>query len=122
MHHPKPQGQSSSGKLSVLQFNARSLLPKKSELAHSASFFQRDFIAISETWLDNSVPDGAFLTEGYCVALRADRKDDRDGHGGVLILSRSEVQCSPRKDLCFWPESAWIEVSTCHPTVLLHPF
>ena len=94
-------------KLSVVQFNARSPLPKKSEFAHVASTLQPHLIARCETWLNDSFPDAAFFPDGYSVASRVDRAN---GNGGGVI-GRSDVQGAPRKVLCCWTENAWIEVS-----------
>ena len=97
-----------SSSLSVLHFNARSLLPKRAELHLICSQYQPDVTAISESWLDDKVPDGSFLLPGYSVAYHADRIG-RVG-GGVVLLCRNGVQFCQRPDLCCWRESAWIEL------------
>ena len=113
----------SGSTLSVLQFNARSLHPKLSELADVVSHLQPDIVAITETWLTNAVPDGVLLLPDYGSIVRADRgstgvKTSRCGGGkqrggGVLLLIKNSINYSVRSDLQSWSESTWIEVKTC---------
>ena len=113
----------SGSTLSVLQFNARSLHPKLSELADVVSHLQPDIVAITETWLTNAVPDGVLLLPDYGSIVRADRgstgvKTSRCGGGkqrggGVLLLIKNFINYSVRSDLQSWSESTWIEVKTC---------
>ena len=102
-HHGQALG------LSILQFNAQSLLPKLSELSELALASQPHLIAITETWLGSDVPDGAVVLAGYSIAARVDRVNRRGG--GVLVLVRSDVRFRRREDLCRWEESAWLEIS-----------
>ena len=53
------------------------------------------FIAMLETWLDNSVSDSEFLVEGYQF-LRRDRRSRGDG---ILTYIKSEFACLLRRDL-----------------------
>ena len=99
---------SRSASLTVLQFNARSLLPKLSELRHLVQGRNPHLIAVTETWLNSSVPDGAVSLPGYGSVFRVDRKSRRGG--GVLVLVRDDVKCQVRADLRVWPESVWLEV------------
>ena len=117
--------------LSILHFNARSLLPKRSELAQlvSGRQFAPHVIAVSETWLNDTVPDGAIVLPNYSGVFRSDRQpgspascapvshacrpaqsnSSSRGRGG-LILAREGLRCRRRGDLLVWPESVWIEV------------
>ena len=117
----------SSFDISVLHLNARSLYPKLSELASTASSLRPDVIAVTETLLSSSVPDGVLLLPDYAQLVRVDRscssralaqgggggvKKVKQRGGGVLFLIKSSVKFSARPDLCSWPESAWIELSS----------
>ena len=95
--------------VSVVHFNARSLLPKRSELQIFSSKWNPHIIAVSETWLTGEVRDGSYLPVGYVAAFRADRPGPSRG-GGVLIMCREDVQFIQRSDLCHWGECAWIEL------------
>ena len=92
----------------VLQLNARSLLPKMSELSELTVDCQPHLVAITETWLDKDVPDGAIVLPGFTVAARVDRANRRGG--GVLVLARSDVRFRLREDLRKWDESVWLEI------------
>ncbi len=94
--------------ISILQFNARSLLPKRSELHALSAEIKPDIIAVTETWLGADVPDGSFLPPGYNTAFRVDRTD-RPG-GGVIIVCRNDRKFTQRLNLCTWRECAWIEL------------
>ena len=48
--------------ISLIHLNARSLLPKMTELRHIALQRRPDIIAVSETWLSPLVPSGAPTT------------------------------------------------------------
>ena len=58
----KKQSNSSSANISIVQFNARSLLPKMLELRYLASDLRPDIIAVTETWLSSSVPSTSMVT------------------------------------------------------------
>ena len=97
-------------------------------------------IAVTETWLTDSVPDNAVSLPGYSSVFRVDRglasrprgpstdsqKDTfaqrrpQKRGGGVLFMVRDGVKCCPRTDLQVWPECVWIEVSqrSSHPLLL----
>ncbi len=93
---------------SILYFNARSVLPKLSELASVAAQSSPDVIAVTETWLNPSVPDGALLLPNYSTIVRDDRTERRGG--GVMLFIRDDLQFSVRPDLTVWHESVWIEI------------
>ena len=94
--------------LHFLHLNARSILPKMTDLRLLANKCNATVIGVSETWLDNSVSDNEISIDGYAVY----RKDRSRSGGGVCIYVKSEL-CSNRKpemesdDL----EAIWIEIS-----------
>ena len=69
--------------LHCLHINIRSLLPKISELRSLVSKASPAVVAISESWLDKSVPDNEINIQEYTV-LRHDR--NRCG-GGVYLCA-----------------------------------
>ena len=64
-----------------VHLNARSLLPKISELRHFAVKTKPAIIAITETWLDKSVTEGEVGIDGYTL-----QRNDRNRSGGVVCL------------------------------------
>ncbi len=126
--------------LSILQFNARSVLPKMSELSTMTLQLKPLLVAVSESWLSASVPDGAVLLPGYSSIVRADRsppprkvgtsattssrsttgppaRPKRKQHGGgVLLLVHDSLPFTVRRDLQLWDESVWIEVQVGKPS------
>ena len=102
-----PDEYSHIGPNSICYLNIRSLLPKCTELNHLTSKLRPAVIAVSETWLNPSIPDGAFLPQGYVSASRTDRTGRRGG--GVTIMCRSDICFKERSDLCCWNECCWIE-------------
>ena len=113
---------------SILSFNARSLLPKMSELRSMTSSLQPDIVAVTETWSSSVVPDGALLLPNYNTVIRRDRRSVFTNTGrqltqqrsaGVLPLIHDSIRCTPRPDLQIWPESCWIEVKARKSTQAL---
>jgi hypothetical protein len=93
--------------LHFIHLNARSLLPKIPELRIIANKSKASVIAISETWIDNSVTDSEISIENYCV-LRQDR--NRSG-GGVCVYVRSNLAFARRTDIVNDNiESLWLEL------------
>ena len=70
-----------STSLSILYFNARSLLPKFDELAATAEALQPTVICIVETWLSDQVTESEISIMGY-VTYRL----DHNRHGGGVIM------------------------------------
>ncbi len=100
----------STHRLSVIHFNARSLLPKSPKFRLLSRSLSPHVIAVTETWLTSSVPNVALHVQGYDTVLWNDRADDRRG-GGVLLMIRNElVRCKERPDLRIWPDSFWSEI------------
>ena len=67
--------------LSILYYNARSLLPKLDELHANALSQKPDLICIVKTWLSDDVNDNELLLPGY-----QQFRLDRNRHGGGIIL------------------------------------
>ena len=70
-----------SNSLTVLYFNARSIIPKFDALCSEVEIHKPDLICITETWLSEEVSDSEIALAGYQLH-RLDR--NRQG-GGILI-------------------------------------
>ena len=93
--------------LHCIHLNARSLLPKLSELRCLAIKTKVAVIGITETWLDDTVTDNEVAIPGYNIV-----RHDRDRHGGgTCVYIRNDIAFNPRKDLesdCL--EAVWTEI------------
>ena len=70
-----------SSLLSIVYFNARSLLPKINELQALCLALNPDIVCITESWLAGVIQDLEIdIPEYNCLRL------DRDRHGGGLVL------------------------------------
>jgi hypothetical protein len=89
-----------------IHVNARSILPKMSELRIMAKESKAAVIAISETWLDSSVINSEIQIEGYSIL-----RNDRDRHGGgVCTYIINSNAFNTRTDLqTDGVDSLWIE-------------
>ena len=127
--------------LNLIFFNARSILNKLSELTEQinsglSSQAPPHLNAVTETWLNASVPDSCLTIPSFSQVFRTDRSSlsvSPDGHenrrgGGVLLLVQESVKCRRRDDLQCWPESVWIELNldqrknkktSCSSTIIL---
>lgn len=76
----------------VLYSNVRSLLPKSSSLLHYISLYKPLIIALTETWLDYTMPSSLFCPDEF-TAYRKDRSGKRGG--GALLLVKNNVVSSP---------------------------
>ena len=82
-------GDPKSDTLNILYFNARSVLPKISELQLLTKLHQPAIICIVETRLSKEIPDGDLDIEGYQVV-----RSDRNRHGGgVLFYVSNAIAC-----------------------------
>ncbi|XP_060607821.1 uncharacterized protein LOC132759963 [Ruditapes philippinarum] len=81
--------------LHFIHFNVCSLLPKMSELRQIATKFKFSAIAITESWLDNSVTDNEVIIQGYNVI----RKDRNRSGGGVCLYIHEDLAFTERQDL-----------------------
>ena len=127
--------------LNLIFFNARSILNKLSELTEQinsglSSQAPPHVIAVTETWLNASVPDSFLTIISFSQVLHTDRSSlsvSPDGHdnrhgGGVLLLFLESVKCRRRDDIQCLPESVWIELNldqrknkktSCSSTIIL---
>lgn len=74
----------SHGNLNILYYNARSLLPKLSELQLVAKTYSPSIICVTESWLNHEITDNELSIPGYHL-VRLDRS--RNGGGVVFYVS-----------------------------------
>lgn len=93
--------------LHFIHINARSLIPKLSEIKLLLSKTKAAVLAISESWLDETVPDNEVRIDGYSILRR-----DRNRHGGgVMLLIKDGLAFNPRPDLHeHGLEAMWVEL------------
>jgi hypothetical protein len=89
-----------------LHINARSILPKMDEVRHLAQESKAVTIGITETWLDESVPDSELDIDNYTVI----RKDRNRNSGGVCMYIRKDVAFNKRPELSKDTESVWVDI------------
>ena len=70
-----------AGTLSILYFNARSLIPKFDELCLLVETHQLDIVCIVETWLDHNISDNEIHLPGFHLY-----RLDRNCHGGGVLM------------------------------------
>lgn len=70
-----------SGQLSILYYNARSILPKLNNLAASCLALKPDIVCIVESWLCNDISDNEIALPYYSSV-----RSDRNRHGGGILL------------------------------------
>ena len=104
----------------IVHINIRSLIQHIDELRCTIFDLQPDIIAVSETWLDDTILDNEIHINGYNVS-----REDRNCHGGgVAIYTRDFLQTKSVTISCgtVTPlESTWLEVSnkTFASTILI---
>ena len=104
----QPQSTAPAG-LSFLSTNAHSLLPKIEELSLLVAKVKPSLIFVTETWLNDSVPDSALSLPGYSSLVRRDHVGRRGR--GALIFIQDCLHFSRRPDLEHWHEDIWIELT-----------
>lgn len=77
----------SKSDISFFYCNARSLIPKLNTLQNYISLYHPSIIAITESWLNSSIPSSFFCSASYEV-YRCDRLTGRGG--GVLLFVRGD--------------------------------
>ena len=85
---------SSSTPCNYLSAFARSILPKRFDLIACLCTHHFDIVAVTETFLDSSIPDAHIIPSGYTIF----RRDCNRHGGGVLVLIRNSITAVHRKD------------------------
>lgn len=81
---------------SLLLSNVMSLSPKIDEVRHEAQNANYDLICITESWLQNHIPDSVVSIDGFNL-VRLDRKELT--HGGVCLFVKESISFSIIQDL-----------------------
>ena len=97
--------QASSG-LCIAHLNCRSFLSHKDEIVQLICTLHVDVLTLSETWLDDAVPDGEVMPAGFDYSLF---RQDRHRHGGgIAIIISNNIPHRLRLDLSSGQtESLW---------------
>lgn len=72
---------SNGNSMSILYFNARSIVPKHDELCVVVEANNPDIVCIVETWLNADILDSVIALPGYQV-----HRLDRNWHGGGILV------------------------------------
>ena len=75
--------------LSIAILNSQSLVNKTATFGAFINDHSPDIITVSETWLSPDISTAEIFPGGYNVF----KKDRQDGHGGVLLASRTSLTC-----------------------------
>ena len=81
--------------LHFVHLNARSILPKMGELDILAHNTNAAIIAVTESWLDNTIHDNEVCIPGYSIQ----RKDRNREGGGVCMFIRNNINFNRRSDI-----------------------
>ena len=93
--------------INIALINVRSLLSCVDDVWHLVTKEQVDLLAVTETWLDDTISDGELCSSGYSI-IRTDR--NRHG-GGVAFMVSNRIPFRPRIDIRQGEvESVWIEL------------
>ena len=93
--------------LNILHLNVRSLRRKKEQVSQLAHSTDASIIALSETWLDQSVTDNEISIDGYNIT----RNDRASTGGGVCIYIKNNISYNRRTDLEKEDlEGVWIDI------------
>ena len=104
--------------LSCVCFNARSIIAKRLDFIAFICAHLFDVVSVTETFLDQTIPDALVVLDGYTVFHR-----DRNRHsGGLLVLVKTSLTSSCRRDLESDCEMLWLELLTSGGKVNLVTF
>ena len=106
------------GGINCVCLNARSVVPKRFELSAYILANKFDVVAITETFLDNSVHDIHITPPGYTVF----RKDRSRHDGGVFLFLRKALNGSLRPDLDNDCKILWVSIPTKSSSLLFGIF
>ena len=105
-----PFGQDEEKEARVVCLNTHSLIHHLDKITLLAAFQRPDILAISETWLDDGISDGAISIPGYSVT----RLDRNHCCGGVAVFCANYLKCSAlsRDTSASGLESLWVAVES----------
>ena len=114
--HPELKPCVSSDYLNCVCMNARSIVSKKLDLLAYITAHAYDIIAVTETFLDNTIiANFEFAPPSYVVFHH-----DHDRHGGdVLILVCNSIPLFCQSDLATDCEIVWLQINSGCPSHLL---
>ena len=84
--------------INISMLNARSLYNKLPEVSHFLQTNHIHIMAITETWLNKSIPDSVVNLPGYQPVFRRDRHTEQEG-GGVCMFIANQLPAKYRTDL-----------------------
>ena len=106
------------GTLKCCLLNARSVVNKSLDLQALIHCQGLDLLAVTETFLSDTIHDGELVGAGYSVYRR-----DRDRHGGgVMLIIRDSIAATRRYDLETDCELLWVELTSPLLNVLVGVF
>ena len=104
--------------LLIMHLNARSLVNKIEDIQIICQTAKPDILCITETWLNESVPQNALTPSGY-KQYRQDRSDcfkeiyGRSKGGGIIVFYREEIEIEKKKLFKDdFEENLWLYVKT----------
>lgn len=101
----------------IVHINTRSILKHMDELRLIFGDVYPSIIAITETWLDDSVADSEVSILNYSLG-RLDRGTNRRG-GGVAFYLLDDLKYIRRRDLEAESEAIWIQAKLCNTNFLI---
>jgi hypothetical protein len=87
-------------RLSILFFNAQSIVRKIDELAYTVEDLKPDIVLVTESWCNDEVTNGLLTVPGYNLLpdLRVDRQDTAAGvGGGLLVYAKPNIDILPEQ-------------------------
>lgn len=96
--------------LGIIHMNCQSLFPKLGELELLMHDIQPDILCLTETWLNDSIPDDLLNFQNYTI-FRLDRLSAGRG-GGVAIYIRNSTlsDCILKEHRDIWKSNNDIEI------------
>ena len=99
--------------LEFYYYNATSIRCKLDEFNSHFSGSETDIIAVTESWLNDTVYDGEILPELQYNVFRKDRdlqQANKDDGGGVMCAVKSHLPAMRREDLETDAEILWVQI------------
>ena len=107
------------GSFSVVHYNVQSVLNKVDIIETEFSNFS--LVALTETWLNDSVPNQDLEFNDFQLPFRRDRVGDN--HGGILVYVKTDLPCKRRYDLeLVTIECLWVEINVKNKNILVGTF